>query len=209
MDSVNTMHNLENEQIVMKNRCNILGKILRFLFWSYLILSLSVLLFYGICALVTPETSFYTEQYGNDTKVGFHIGDKGLILLVTDTGFHMGEYSCKVLFGLVWLIDVGYQILSAAILWYLKSVFQRVNLDESPFTLFCCDQVRYIGFLLLSVFVYKNVIETAILFIFGPSTARLSLIGKLELALLGGVVLCLSYIFKYGIVLQQQSDETL
>ncbi|MCM1527041.1 MAG: hypothetical protein NC091_07340 [Bacteroides sp.] len=200
---------MENEQIVMKNHCNTLGKILRFIFWSYLILTLLVLLFYGIYALITPETSFYTEQYGSDTKVGFNIGDKGLILLVTDTGFHMGEYSCKVLFGLVWLIAVGYQILSAAILWCLKSIFQRINLDESPFTLFCSNHVRYIGFLLLCIFVYKNVIETAILFILGPSTARLSLISKLELALLGGIVLCLSYIFKYGIVLQQQSDETL
>lgn len=209
MDGVNTMNNLENEQIIMKNRCNKLGKILRFIFWLYLILSLLALLYWGICALLTPEASFYTEQYGSDTKVGFNIGDKGLILLVTDTSFHMGEYSSKILFGLVWLIAVGYQVLSAAILWCLKSIFHRINLDESPFTLLCSNLVRYIGLLLLGVFVYKNVIEAVILFILGPSTARLSLISKLELALLGGVVLCLSYIFKYGIVLQQQSDETL
>ncbi|MBD5495567.1 MAG: hypothetical protein HDR12_14695 [Lachnospiraceae bacterium] len=200
---------LENKLIIIKKRCNALGKFLSILFWVYLILSLMALIYCGVRALVTPESSFIVEQYGSDAKVGFNIGGKGLYLLVTNTSFHMGEYSCKVLFGIVWLITLGYQALSAAILWCMASIFHHIKLDESPFTLFCSHLVRDIGLLLLCVFVYKNVVEAAILFIFGPSTARSQLICKLELALIGGIVLCLGYIFEYGLVLQQQSDETL
>ena len=52
------------------------------------------------------------------------------------------------------------------------------------------------------------VVEAFVFFVFGPPTARLSWINNFELALIGGIVFCLSYIFKYGAVLQQQSDET-
>lgn len=200
---------LENKLIIMKKHCKALGKFLSILFWLYLILSLMALIYCGVCALVTPESSFIAEQYGSDAKVGFNIGDKGLFLLVTNTSFHMSEYSCKVLFGIVWLIALGYQALSVAILWCLASIFHRIKLDESPFTLFCSHLVRGIGLLLLCVFVYKNVVEAAILFIFGPPTARSQLICKPELVLIGGIVLCVGYIFEYGLVLQQQSDETL
>ena len=203
------MNKLEVEQINMKNGCKKLGKILRFLFWFYIILSLAVLFFWGICALVTPESSFFTEQFGSDAKVGFNIGSRGLFMLVTNTSFFMGEYSCKVLFGIVWIIALGYQTLFASILWCLASIFHRINPNESPFTLFCSNLVRYIGFLLLCVFIYKNVVEAFVFFVFGPPTARLSWINNFELALIGGIVFCLSYIFKYGAVLQQQSDETL
>ncbi len=203
------MYILENKQSIMKNRCNALGKFLCILFWVYLILSLMVLIFLGICALVTPESSFIAEQFGSNAKVGFHIGDKGLYLFVTNTSFHMHQYSCKTLFGIVWLIALGYQVLFATILWCLASVFRRIKLDESPFTLVCSHLVRYIGLLLLGVFAYKNVLEAAVLFIWGPPTARTSFVSELELALIGGVVLCLSYIFEYGVILQQQADETL
>ena len=203
------MNHLESKQITMKNRCKTLGKLLRICFWLYLILSLVVLVCWGVCAFVTPESSFATEQFGNDAKVGFHIGDLGLYLFVTGTSFHMNEYSGKVLFGIVWLITLGYQALDASILWCLASIFHHIELDESPFTLSCSRLIRNIGLLLLCVFVYKNVVEAAILFIFGPPTARSPLISKLEIAVIGGNVLCLSYIFEYGLVLQQQSDETL
>lgn len=203
------MNILENKLVIMKNRCKTLEKFLRILFWLYLISSLIVLIYLGVRALVTPESSFITEQYGSNAKVGFKIGGMGLYLMVTDTSFHMSEYSCKTLFGIVWLITLGYQALSATILWCLASIFHRIKLDESPFTLFCSHLVRNIGLLLLCVFVYKNVVEAAILFIFGPPTARSQLICKPELVLIGGIVLCLSYIFEYGLVLQQQSDETL
>ena len=203
------MNKLENKLIIVKKRCKTLGKFLHILFWLYLIISLMALIFWGVCALVTPESSFITEQFGSDTKVGFKIGNMGLYLLVTNTSFHMDDYSCKVLFGIVWLIALGYQALFASILWCLASVFHRIILDESPFTLLCSHLVRNIGLLLLCVFVYKNVVEAAILFIFGPSTARAPLICNLELALICGIVLCLGAMFEYGIVLQQQSDETL
>lgn len=203
------MNILENELIIMKNRCKALGKFLRILFWLYIILSLMVLVYWGGRAIFTPESSFNVEQFGSDAKIGFTFGDKGLYLLVTDTSFHMDEYSCKVLFGIVWIIALGYQVLTAAILWCLSSIFHRIRIDEGPFTLFCSRLVRYIGLLLLCIFIYKNVVEAAILFIFGPTTARLSLICNLELALIGGIVLCLGYMFEYGVILQQQSDETL
>ena len=208
-ERVNVMNKLEDKLIIMKKRCKKLGKFLRIIFWLYLIMSLVALIYWGVYALVTPESSFMTEQFGSDAKVGFKNGNMGLYLLVTDTSFHMGEYSCKVLFGIVWLITLGYQALFASILWCLASAFHCIRLDESPFTLLCSHLVRNIGLLLLCVFVYKNVVEAAILFIFGPSAARSQLICKPELVLIGGIVLCLSYIFEYGIVLQQQSDETL
>jgi len=203
------MNRLENQQIIMKRRCKKLGKFLRVSFWVYLILSLLALICWGICAFAAPESSFMTEQIGSDARVGFHIGGRGLYLMVINTSFHMGDYSSKTLFGIVWLISFGYQALFAAILWCLASVFRRIQLDEGPFTLSCSRFVRYMGLLFLGLFVYKNVIEAAVLFILGPSTARTALINNLELALIGGIVLCLSYVFEYGVVLQRQADETL
>ncbi len=200
---------VENRQIILKNRCKTLGKCLRMLFWIYLLLSLAVLMFWGINALLSPAASFTVEQYGSDAKVGFTMNGKGLYLMVTDTSFYTKEYSCKALFGIVWLIDLGYQILTAAIFWCLSSIFHHIELDESPFTLLCSRLIRSIGFLLLGIFIYKNIVEASVLFLLGPPTARLSLSSKLELALIGGIVICLSHIFEYGVILQQQSDETL
>ena len=202
------MNRLENQQIIMKRRCKKLGKFLRVSFWVYLILSLLALICWGICAFAAPESSFMTEQIGSDARVGFHIGGRGLYLMVINTSFHMGDYSSKTLFGIVWLISFGYQALFAAILWCLATAFHGIQLDERPFTLSCSRLVRSIGILLLCIFFWKNVIETAILFIWGPSTAR-SLVSSPEFAFIGGIVLCLSYMFEYGVVLQQQSDETL
>lgn len=203
------MNILENRQEFMKNRCKTFGKLLRILFWGYLIVSTMLLLFWGICAFAAPASAFAVEQFGSDAKVGFRIGGRGLYFMVTNTSFHMGEYSCKALYGIVWIMAWGYGALSAAILWCLASVFRRIQLDEGPFTLSCSRFVRYMGLLFLGLFVYKNVIEAAVLFILGPSTARTALINNLELALIGGIVLCLSYVFEYGVVLQQQADETL
>lgn len=203
------MNGLENKLIQMKNRCQAFGKFLRILFWLYLVATILSLIIWGVCALVTPESFFTTEQYGNAAKVGFYTGKKGLYLFVTNTSFHLKEYSSKKLYGILWAIAWGYQIMYATILWCLSSIFRYITSEGSPFTLFCSRLVRYIGLLLLGIFVYKNVLEAAVLFIWGPSTARTALVNNIELAFIGGLVLCLSYIFEYGIVLQQQSDETL
>ena len=82
---------VENRQIILKNRCKTLGKCLRMLFWIYLLLSLAVLMFWGINALLSPATSFTVEQYGSDAKVGFTMNGKGLYLMVTDTSFYTKE----------------------------------------------------------------------------------------------------------------------
>ncbi|MCM1090653.1 MAG: hypothetical protein NC092_14155 [Butyrivibrio sp.] len=200
---------VENKQAIMKNRCKSLGTCLRILFWLYILTSLAVLMYWGISALLAPETAYTVEQFGNDAKVGFTVNGRGLYLMVTDTSFHLQDYSCKALYGIIWFIDWGYQALTAAILWCLYSILHHIELGESPFTLFCCRVVRSIGLLLLGIFMYKNIVETLVLFIWGPPTARLSWGSNLELVLIGGVVLCLGYIFEYGVILQQQSDETL
>ena len=203
------MNTLESKQINMKNCCTTLGKYLHILFWLYLIVTIMLLIVWGVCALITPESFFMTEQYGNAAKVGFYTGGKGLYLFVTNTSFSVDGYSSKKLYGIIWVIDWGYQIMYATILWCLSSIFRCIKSEGSPFTVFCSRLIRYIGLLFLCVFVYKNVLEAAILFIFGPSTARTSLVNNLELVLIGGIVLCLSYVFEYGVVLQQQFDETL
>lgn len=203
------MDSLENIQMTMQNRCNKLGKLLHGLFWLYIIITLILLTLWGVCALITPETFFSTEQYGNAAKVGFHTGQKGLYVFVTNTSFSMNGYSSKKLYGILWGITWGYQILYGTILWCLSSLFHYIKSEGSPFTLLCSRQIRRIGFLLLCIFIYKNIFEAAVLFIWGPATARTALVSDLQPAFIGGLVLCLSYIFEYGIVLQQQSDETL
>ena len=203
------MNTLENKQINMNNRCKAFGEFLHILFWLYLIVTLISLIVWGVCALITPESLFTTEQYGNAAKVGFYTNKKGLYLFVTNTSFSLDGYSSKKLYGIIWVIAWGYQVMYATILWCLSSIFRCIKSGGSPFTLFCSRLVRYIGLLLLCIFIYKNVFEAAILFIWGPSTARTVLVNDLELALIGGLVLCLSYIFEYGVVLQQQFDKTL
>lgn len=198
----------EKEQLIMKNRCAKLWKFLSILFWLNLAAAILVMSYLGIRALAAPESAFTVEQYGSDARVGIHLGRMGFYLLVKDTSFHMGDYSGKALFGLVWGTALGYQVLVGAILWCLSSVFRRIRMDESPFTNVCCRRIRWIGLLIAGLYVYRNVVENAVFFIFGPSTARIWTSG-LGLVLIGGVVLCLSCMFEYGAVLQQQADETL
>ncbi len=197
-----------NEEMIMKRRCTTLGKFLRIVFWLSLTAAILIMLYLGVHALAAPESAFIVDQFGSDARVGFRIGNREFYLMVTDTSFHMGEYSCKALFGIVWVTALGYQILFGAFFWCLVSVFWRMQSDEGPFTLQCSRLIRRMGLLFLGMFVYRNVVESAVFFIFGPSTARIWISG-LELALTGGVVLCLSCIFEYGAVLQRQSDETL
>ncbi len=200
---------LESKQVIMKQHCKTLEKFLRISFGICFILSIGILIYWGISALMAPESSFTVDQYGSDARVGFQNGKAGLYLMVANTSFNMGEYSCKTLYGIVLLLSWGHNVLFMSILWCLVSVFRHIKLDETPFTLSCSRLIRRIGLLLLGRFLYRNFAEAAVLFIWGPSTARLAWLSSLDLAFIGGIVLCLSYIFEYGVVLQQQSDETL
>ncbi len=108
----------------------------------------------------------------------------------------------------VTILGMIYIALVLVTLFFLESVFKTIEKCESPFSDEVVRNLNKFAFSLIP-WIFVGTLRSGIMSAFGVGSTRTSFtvdIGSLILVL---VVFALAYIFKYGAVLQQESDETL
>ena len=195
---------------IVKARCDNIGMVMRLLFW--------------ICAALTAVSAGMLVWMITRPAAGFT-----LRLLDTGNGlagfcFYNGGWEIDLprdmaaqgavskpklvylLAGLFGLVRSGFVL---AILFQLRGIFRSIDLGGTPFLHQNVRAVFGIGCLLIA----RGCVNG---FLMASTFSFLRLGGGADTAsdfwsglLLGAVVICVSYLFDYGAVLQTQSDETL
>lgn len=97
---------------------------------------------------------------------------------------------------------------AAVALWMLRKLFQVLSVCDSPFCMELVAKLRAFGFSLLPVAVFASLGETwAIRFLSAGQITGVSVQWGVLLTFV--VTMCLVTVFRYGVQLQKESDETL
>lgn len=97
---------------------------------------------------------------------------------------------------------------AAVALWMLRKLFQVLSVCDSPFRMELVAKLRAFGYSLLPVAVFASLGETwAIRFLSAGQITGVSVQWGVLLTFV--VTMCLVTVFRYGVQLQKESDETL
>lgn len=195
---------------VMKAHCEDIGMALRILFWIWAIWMAGMVI-YGGWMLCHPADSFTMQTL--DTGKGL-IGVCGFAngyemtfpvnVLDTDALEHP-----KLAFGIGYLAGWAMNTMYLLILWNLRIIFRNIDTFDTPFVEKNATAISRIGILLIFAGHIKSAVLPLLCIACGIGSGGSGSMVDLNSLLIGGIMICLSYIFAYGTSLQQESDETL
>lgn len=209
---------MKDEKTIMKERCDVLGTGFSVIFW--IIAAFEVLLLIsGIWVAFQPVSEFSASL--TDTPAG-------VLGIVRFSGLKEGflaEFLSEMTFDpgilneaagqapkYVYLANhfsntaVGMGV--AAFLWYLKEIFRNIKRFETPFIKENSRAIFRMGVAVMVILAARENLFPFLTFIKGIGTQGYDIINFYWLVP-GTVFFCLSAVFDYGRVLQQESDETL
>ena len=209
---------MKDEKTIMKERCDVLGTGFSVIFW--IIAAFEVLLLIsGIWVAFQPVSEFSASL--TDTPAG-------VLGIVRFSGLKEGflaEFLSEMTFDpgilneaagqapkYVYLANhfsntaVGMGV--AAFLWYLKEIFRNIKRFETPFIKENSRAIFRMGVAVMVILAARENLFPFLTFIKGIGTQGFDVI-NIYWIVPGAVFFCLSAVFEYGRVLQQESDETL
>ena len=209
---------MKDEKTIMKERCDVLGTGFSVIFW--IIAAFEVLLLIsGIWVAFQPVSEFSASL--TDTPAG-------VLGIVRFSGLKEGflaEFLSEMTFDpgilneaagqapkYVYLANhfsntaVGMGV--AAFLWYLKEIFRNIKRFETPFIKENSRAIFRMGVAVMVILAARENLFPFLTFINGIGTQGFDVI-NIYWIVPGSVFFCLSAVFDYGRVLQQESDETL
>ena len=134
--------------------------------------------------------------------------------LVT-SGVGLRDLACHLLYAVPVL---GSAFINIYILYVIGSIFNSMRHGSSPFTIRTSRQIKIVSFLLLVSFVLQAVVSVVPFDGYSLGVMRIGLakqgdgvVANLSVSTLVASVIgfVLSYVFKYGALLQQLSDDTV
>ena len=209
---------MKDEKTIMKERCDLWGSGFSVVFWVIAAFEV-LLLISGIWLAFQPASEF--SAILTDTPAGV----QGIIRFSGLKEGFMAEFLSEMQFepGIlneaagqmpkyVYLADlfsnaaVGMGVVP--FLWYLKEIFRNIKRFETPFIKENSRAIFGMGVALMIILAVKENLFLFLTFIKGVGAQS---IGSANFAwiVVGAVFFCLSAVFEYGRVLQQESDETL
>lgn len=209
---------MKDEKTIMKERCDLWGSGFSVVFWVIAAFEV-LLLISGIWLAFQPASEF--SAILTDTPAGV----QGIIRFSGLKEGFMAEFLSEMQFepGIlneaagqmpkyVYLADlfsnaaVGMGVVP--FLWYLKEIFRNIKRFETPFIKENSRAIFGMGVALMVILAAKENLFLFLTFIKGVGAQS---IGSANFAwiVVGAVFFCLSAVFEYGRVLQQESDETL
>lgn len=209
---------MKDEKTIMKERCDLWGSGFSVVFWVIAAFEV-LLLISGIWLAFQPASEF--SAILTDTPAGV----QGIIRFSGLKEGFMAEFLSEMQFepGIlneaagqmpkyVYLADlfsnaaVGMGVVP--FLWYLKEIFRNIKRFETPFIKENSRAIFGMGVALMVILAVKENLFLFLTFIKGVGAQS---IGSANFAwiVVGAVFFCLSAVFEYGRVLQQESDETL
>ena len=209
---------MKDEKTIMKERCDLLGSGFSVVFWGIAVIEV-LLLISGIWLAFQPATEF--SAILTDTPAGV----QGIIRFSGLKEGFMAEFLSEMQFepGIlneaagqmpkyVYLADHFSSVAAGMglvpFLWYLKEIFRNIKRFETPFIKENSRAIFGMGVALMVILAVKENLFLFLTFIKGVGAQS---IGSANFAwiVVGAVFFCLSAVFEYGRVLQQESDETL
>ena len=209
---------MKDEKTIMKERCDFLRTGFAVVFWAVAAFWL-LLLISGIWLAFQPASDFSAVL--TDTPAGM----QGMIYFSGLKEGFMAEFLSEMQFepGIlnaaaeqmpkyVYLADlfsnaaVGMGVVP--FLWYLKEIFRNIKRFETPFIKENSRAIFGMGVALMVILAAKENLFPLLTFIKGIGTQGFDIINFFWVVP-GSVFFCLSAVFEYGRVLQQESDETL
>ena len=210
---------MKDEKTIMKERCDLLGSGFSVVFWGIAVIEV-LLLISGIWLAFQPASEF--SAILTDTPAGV----QGIIRFSGLKEGFMAEFLSEMQFEPGILNEAAGQMpkyvylanhfSSVAVgmgvvpfLWYLKEIFRNIKRFETPFIKENSRAIFGMGVALMVILAAKENLFALLTFIKGVGTQGLYDIIDFYWIVPGSVFFCLSAVFEYGRVLQQESDETL
>ena len=209
---------MKDEKTIMKERCDLWGSGFSVVFWVIAAFEV-LLLISGIWLAFQPASEF--SAILTDTPAGV----QGIIRFSGLKEGFMAEFLSEMQFepGIlneaagqmpkyVYLADHFSSVAAGMglvpFLWYLKEIFRNIKRFETPFIKENSRAIFGMGVALMVILAVKENLFLFLTFIKGVGAQS---IGSANFAwiVVGAVFFCLSAVFEYGRVLQQESDETL
>lgn len=209
---------MKDEKTIMKERCDLWGSGFSVVFWVIAAFEV-LLLISGIWLAFQPASEF--SAILTDTPAGV----QGIIRFSGLKEGFMAEFLSEMQFDPGILNEAAGQMpkyvylanhfssVAAGMglvpfLWYLKEIFRNIKRFETPFIKENSRAIFGMGVALMVILAVKENLFLFLTFIKGVGAQS---IGSANFAwiVVGAVFFCLSAVFEYGRVLQQESDETL
>ena len=209
---------MKDEKTIMKERCDLWGSGFSVVFWVIAAFEV-LLLISGIWLAFQPASEF--SAILTDTPAGV----QGIIRVSGLKEGFMAEFLSEMQFEPGILNEAAGQMpkyvylanhfssVAAGMglvpfLWYLKEIFRNIKRFETPFIKENSRAIFGMGVALMVILAVKENLFLFLTFIKGVGAQS---IGSANFAwiVVGAVFFCLSAVFEYGRVLQQESDETL
>lgn len=209
---------MKDEKTIMKERCDLWGSGFSVVFWVIAAFEV-LLLISGIWLAFQPASEF--SAILTDTPAGV----QGIIRFSGLKEGFMAEFLSEMTFDPGILNEAAGQMpkyvylanhfssVAAGMglvpfLWYLKEIFRNIKRFETPFIKENSRAIFGMGVALMVILAVKENLFLFLTFIKGVGAQS---IGSANFAwiVVGAVFFCLSAVFEYGRVLQQESDETL
>ena len=209
---------MKDEKTIMKERCDLWGSGFSVVFWVIAAFEV-LLLISGIWLAFQPASEF--SAILTDTPAGV----QGIIRFSGLKEGFMAEFLSEMTFDPGILNEAAGQMpkyvylanhfssVAAGMglvpfLWYLKEIFRNIKRFETPFIKENSRAIFGMGVAVMVILAARENLFPFLTFIRGIGTQEFDS-GNLSWIVPGTVLFCLSAIFEYGRVLQQESDETL
>lgn len=150
---------------------------------------------------IKTDLNFFNQSYSS-AKITSE-GSKKII----EAKSSPSEYRSSDLITLLILAALFSASMSVA-LFMLRNLFKEISVCESPFSNNFVSKLRSFGYSLLPVAIFATIGETfAVRFLFAGRNSYISVQWGILVAF--AITMCLVALFRYGVQLQKESDETL
>ncbi|MCL1832098.1 MAG: DUF2975 domain-containing protein [Oscillospiraceae bacterium] len=97
----------------------------------------------------------------------------------------------------------------AAIMFVASYIFKDMTTQHTPFAQKNADRLKIISLLLIGFTIVVQPLKAFLIMVFVPGVNEFTFHINLAHFVFAAVFFCLALIFEYGVILQQESDETL
>lgn len=150
---------------------------------------------------IKTDLSFFNQSYSSAT-VRTEGNEKIIDAKSSPAEYRLSDLVTVLVFATLCVASVAFA------LFMLERLFKVLSVCESPFCTDFVDKLKKFGFALLPVAVFSSIGETlAVRFLTAGNGAAVSVQWGVLLAF--AVTMCLVTVFRYGAMLQKESDETL
>lgn len=202
------MNRVDNSRNVVKAKCETIGMFLRVIFWITVAVTVGMVV-WGIWMLRQDASDFTVNMIdtGNGL-IGFaYLGDS-MVMEFAENSLNAIAVECpKLTYAVGYLVEIVICVLSCGILWNARNIFRNVDREDTPFTQQNAKAIHRIGWLWIAISLVKTWLLPLLCGVAGIGTFCMSV--DVNNLVFGAVIICLSHVFAYGTVLQQESDETI